>query len=217
MSRLERRIALRSSDKDASDKSLQELQKLSDDQKALEGIQRRPGEGLTEYVERVTGGAYVLLDRGYYRNLLVERDRLEAEVRRRSQDRSPASVPHNPEPRERTRRILVGGPSHARIVNLDATVRGITIGSMPPLSAIDLRATTAIRRHDAGVLSVHQYLQLPNRRGLMRYGAPEPLFFSTLIDNAEMTSVQMRNLDDLYLDALHTSGESTFLGVISYG
>lgn len=139
MSRLERRIALRSSDKSTGGKSLQELQKLSDDQKALERVQRRSGEGLPEYVERVSGGDFVLLERSRYQNLLVERDRLDAELRRtqhRARDlqayRGPGPV-QDVDSATRTL-VVVGGPHNGRMMQLSGGARSLRIAVAEPQS-----------------------------------------------------------------------------------
>jgi len=148
MADIKKRIALRSREGGVHE-SLQSLLEASAKAQSRADQQRREGEGLHEYVRRVSAGSLKVVSR---QELSELRRQIEILTNRQQTFNSPRVQTVGPDTRTL---VTVGGPHHGSVVQLRNGMRELRLTVESSLSAADIRPD-ALGRYERTV-TVHAY------------------------------------------------------------
>ena len=148
MADIKKRIALRSREGGVHE-SLQSLLEASAKAQSRADQQRREGEGLHEYVRRVSAGSLEVVSR---QELSALRRQIEILTNRQQIFNSPRVQTVDSDTRTL---VTVGGPHHGRVVQLTHGVRELRMSVESSVSAADLRPES-LGRYERTV-TVHTY------------------------------------------------------------
>lgn len=148
MADIKKRIALRSREGGVHE-SLQSLLEASAKAQSRADQQRREGEGLHEYVRRVSAGSLEVVSRQELSDLHRQ---IEILTNRRQIFNSPRAQTVGPDTRTL---VVVGGPHHGRVVQLRNGSRELRISVESSMSVADFRPDSLGRLERT--VTVHTY------------------------------------------------------------